>query len=232
MLTQIELDKKISQVFPKRQAKVLTEVLVEAHRDLVKAGDFNELKSIVKDLAEAQKRTETRVEELVEAQKRTEAKVGELAEAQKRTELEIAKLTKGLNETRGELGGLSKSMSYAFENEAFRRVPGILKEKYDIEITAKLIREEIGQKEINLFGRARKNGREVFVVGESKLRLDERREKRGEDIFAELEGKVKAVKDEYGEAEIVRVFITHYATKGFLKKAGEKGVIVVQSFEW
>ena len=218
MLTQIELDKKFSQVFPKRQAKVLTEVLVEAHRDLVKAGDFNELKSIVKDLAEAQKRTE--------------AKVGELAEAQKRTELEIAKLTKGLNETRGELGGLSKSMSYAFENEAFRRVPGILKEKYDIEITAKLIREEIGQKEINIFGKARKNGREVFVVGESKLRLDERREKRGEDIFAELEGKVRAVKDEYGEAEIVRVFITHYATKGFLKKAGEKGVMVVQSFEW
>jgi len=218
MLTQIELDKKFSQVFPKRQAKVLTEVLVEAHRDLVKAGDFNELKSIVKDLAEAQKRTE--------------ARVGELAEAQKRTELEIAKLTKGLNETRGELGGLSKSMSYAFENEAFRMVPGILKEKYNIEITAKLIREEIRQKEINIFGRARKNGREVFVVGESKLRLDERREKRGEDIFGELEGKVRAVKDEYGEAEIVRVFITHYATKGFLKKAGEKGVIVVQSFDW
>ena len=218
MLTQIELDKKFSQVFPKRQAKVLTEVLVEAHRDLVKAGDFNELKSIVKDLAEAQKRTE--------------ARVGELAEAQKRTELEIAKLTKGLNETRGELGGLSKSMSYAFENEAFRMVPGILKEKYNIEITAKLIREEIRQKEINIFGKARKNGREVFVVGESKLRLDERREKRGEDIFGELEGKVRAVKDEYGEAEIVRVFITHYATKGFLKKAGEKGVIVVQSFEW
>ena len=71
-----------------------------------------------------------------------------------------------------------------------------------------------------------------MVVGESKLRLDERREKRGEDIFGELEEKVKALKDEYGEVEIARVLITHYATKGFLKKAGQKGVIVVQSFEW
>lgn len=69
------------------------------------------------------------------------------------------------------------------------------------------------------------------MVGESKLRLDERREK-AEDVFEELEEKVKAVKDEYGDILIVRVLITHYATKGFLKRAEEKGVIVVQSFEW
>ena len=44
--------------------------------------------------------------------------------------------------------------------------------------------------------------------------------------------KVKAVKKEYKKEEITRILITHYATKGFLKKAKEKGVIVVQSFEW
>jgi hypothetical protein len=48
--------------------------LVDALKDElgVKKADFDELKSIVRDLANAQKRTELRVEELAEAQKRTE----------------------------------------------------------------------------------------------------------------------------------------------------------------
>ncbi len=44
------------------------------------------------ELAEAQKRTEERVEELTEAQKRTEARVGELVEAQKRAEERLTRL--------------------------------------------------------------------------------------------------------------------------------------------
>jgi hypothetical protein len=47
-----------------------------------------------------------------------------------------------------------------------------------------------------------------------------------------LEDKVQAVISEYGQAEIVRVLVTHYAKRGFLDLAGEKGIIVVQSFEW
>ena len=201
--------------------------------------NFNRVWKAIEELAEAQKKTEQRldsltlkVEELAEAQKRTEQKVEELAEAQRKTEIEIAKLAKGLQETRGELGGLSKSMSYAFENEAFRKLPDFLKEKYGIEIKEKLIREEIGGKEINIFGKARRDGVDLFVIGESKLRLDEKRDKRIKDVFDELEEKVKAVKREYGEKEVVKILITHYATKGFLSKAKEKGIIIVQSFEW
>jgi hypothetical protein len=67
-------------------------------------------------------------------------------------------------------------------------------------------------------------------VGEAKLRLDDRRKKR-EDIFEELEEKVKVVKAEYGEENIIKLLITHYATKGFIKKAKDKGVIVIQTFE-
>ncbi len=62
--------------------------------------DFNELKTAVGELAEAQKRTEQRldsltvkVEELAEAQKRTEQRIEELAEAQKRTEQRLDSLT-------------------------------------------------------------------------------------------------------------------------------------------
>lgn len=224
----------------------------EAH---VTREDFSELKGIVKELgvrvnelggklgelAEAQKRTENRVTELAEAQKKTEFRVAELADAQKKTETKVAELADemkvlavGLDRNREEVGGLSRSFSYAFENETYRVLPAVLKEKYGIEIKEKFIRADIGGKEINIFGRAGKEGKNIIIVGEAKLRLDERREKRkGEkDIFEELEDKVKSVLEEYRGTEIIRVLVTHYATKGFLKKAKEKGIIVIQSFEW
>lgn len=210
MQTSKQIEFKITPSIKKEIAKIIDERIREAH---VTREDFSELKEIVKELG---------------------VKVGELAEAQKRTELEIQKLAKGLNDTRGEIGGLSKSMSYAFENEAYRVLPHVLKEKYGIAIREKIIRADIGGKEINIFGKAEREGREVLIVGEAKLRLDERREKKTgkQDIFKELEEKVKAVIEEYGDVEIVKGLITHYATKGFLKKAKEKGIIVVQSFEW
>ncbi|GAB5046216.1 hypothetical protein [Thermodesulfovibrio sp. TK110] len=245
MATVSNIKDKIKKVFPVKQASVLLEV-VDIVNETVKVKDFNELKEIVRELANAQKelveaqkqsesrlsRLETVVSELAEAQKRTEQKLEELAEAQKRTEQEVATLASGLKQLRKELGGLSLTMSYAFENESYRMLPKVLKENYGIEIKEKLIRVEIGGKEINIFGKAKKNGKEVFIVGESKLRLDERKEQSIEEVFNELEEKVKAVQNEYGKVDILKVLITHYATKGFQKKAKAKGIIIVQSFEW
>ena len=72
-----------------------------------------------------------------------------------------------------------------------------------------------------------------MIVGEAKLRLDERREKRqGESTFDELKEKVEAVRSQEGDVEVLRVLMTHYAASGFLRQAKERGVIVVQSFEW
>jgi len=247
MQTAIHMKKKFEDVFKKNQASVLAEVITDAYSELVKTSDFNELKGIVKELAEAQNRTEARVEELAEAQNRTEARVGELAEAQKdlveaqkRTEIKVGELADdmkvlaiSLDRTRGELGGLSRSVSYGFENEAYRMLPKFLKKTYGIEIKRKLVRAEIAGKEINVFGVARKNGQDAILVGEVKLRLDDRRKKRGQkDVFAELEEKVEAVRQEYKKEQIVKILVTHYATKGFMKKAEKKGVVVVQSFEW
>jgi hypothetical protein len=231
MATVSNIKDKIKKVFPVKQASVLLEV-VDIVNETVKVKDFNELKEIVRELANAQK-------ELAEAQKQSESRlsrletvVTELAEAQKRTEQEVATLASGLKQLRKELGGLSLTMSYAFENESYRMLPKVLKENYGIEIKEKLIRVEIGGKEINIFGKAKKNGKEVFIVGESKLRLDERKEQSIEEVFNELEEKVKAVQNEYGKVDILKVLITHYATKGFQKKAKAKGIIIVQSFEW
>ena len=85
--------------------------------------EFNELKQIISELAEAQKKTEHRVNELAEAQKKTENRltrletvVQELAEAQKRTEEELKKLVGEHRKTREQLGGLAHTVGYILED--------------------------------------------------------------------------------------------------------------------
>jgi len=245
---QTRLTHTLETVFEERQAVVLAEVITDAYNDLVKTGDFNELKAIVKELAQAQNRTEQRMEELAQAQNRTEERVEEvaatqkdirfelteLAQAQNRTEQWMGELAQALRETNGHVGGLSRSVAYALENEAYRMLPSLLKEQHGIEMTVRLVRTTIGNEEINIFGQGKRNGQDVLLVGETKLRLDERRKKkRGRtELFEQLAAKSEAVKKAYPDTEIVLLLITHFARPAILKQAEEQGIIVVQSFEW
>ena len=213
MQQQTKLTHKLNTVFERPQAVMLAEVITDAYNDLVKTSDFNELKSIVKELAQAQK---------------------ELAEAQKETQIEIKKLAQGLRETNGHLGGLGRSVAYALENEAYRMLPELLEKRYGIEMSERLVRTTIEGEEINIFGRGRRQGQDILLVGETKLRLDERRQKkRGQKgVFAQLAAKAEAVASAYPDIEIVLLLITHFARPSVLKHAEEQGIIVVQSFEW
>lgn len=223
--------------------------LVEAQRstertlaELIEAQKRNEshlgeLEKAINELTEAQKRNELRfteleraVNKLTEAQIRTEERVKELAQAQKRTEEEIRLLAEGLSGLRQEIGGLSRTISYAFENEAFRMLPKVLKEKYNVELKEKFIRAEISGKEINIFGKGKKDGEDVLIVGEAKLRISEWRE--FGEVCGELNEKVNAVLKEYGEQNIIKIIITHFARTRFIEEARKENIIVVQSFEW
>jgi hypothetical protein len=110
MLDSFQIYEELSQSLDEKAARALTKTLTKIYEDLhntVTKAEFDELKQIVAELAEAQKRTEgrldslaLRVEELAEAQKRTEERldslalrVEELAEAQKRTEERLDSLT-------------------------------------------------------------------------------------------------------------------------------------------
>ncbi|MDW8136173.1 MAG: hypothetical protein RMI74_05210, partial [Thermodesulfobacterium sp.] len=159
-----------------------------------------------------------------EAQKNTEKKLEELAEAQKRTQEDLRNLRK-------DYGGFTRTYSYAFENEAYKYLPAVLKEKYQIEVIEKFIRTEIEEEEINFFACGRRNGKKIYIVGEAKIRFDDNK-KDFEKTFRELKRKVEAVKSKYGEVEIVKLIVTHFAKPRALKLAQEKGIIVVQSFEW
>ncbi|MEW6620743.1 MAG: hypothetical protein AB1422_15645 [bacterium] len=181
----------------------------------IKRDDFSELKGIVKELALAQKKTEEELRLLASEVKITRKE-----------------LKDDIKDTRINLSGLGKSMSYALENEAFRMIPGVLKEKYGIQLKEKLIRTKLGKKEINIFGKAEINGEEVVLVGETQLRLDETRKKDKEGIFKDLKEKAEVVSKEYQGKRIEKLLIAHFATPGFIKEAEGRGIIVIQSFEW
>jgi len=291
--------RRFTGVFDPDQAQVLAEAISDIYGELARARDIRELKRIVQELAEAQKRTEVRVEELAEAQKRTEVRVEELAEAQKRTEVrveelaeaqkrtevrveelaeaqkrteqrleglaqaqeamaqalaslaraqeesqrqiqalaraqeesqrQIQELTRQMVEVRRELGGLGRSMGYALENEAYRMLPAFLAEKHGIQVTERFVRTYIGDEEINLFGRGRRDGKEVLIVGEVKVRLEEGRR---EDALEQLEEKARVVQEAYPGEELLLLLVTHHAHPGILQRAQERGILVVQSFEW
>jgi DNA repair ATPase RecN len=123
MASVSEIREKLKEVFSEPQADMLAHVVAETRDDLVTRTDLHELTVIVKDLAEAQKRTEVQVEELAEAQKRTEVRMEELAEsqkelvvAQKRTEIrveELAEAQKELANTQNEFAQSQKELADA-----------------------------------------------------------------------------------------------------------------------
>ncbi len=173
--------------------EVLIAFLEEMERqrlENVTKNEFNELKEIVRELAEAQKRTEERinelaeaqkrteerVNELAEAQKRTEERVNELAEAQKRTEQELEKLVGEHRKTREMLGGIQHTVGYVLEDRAFIGLPPLLKKDLGIEVTENLRRDYIEVSpgkyiEVNIIGRGRKDGSLVWIIGECKSQI-------------------------------------------------------------
>ncbi len=241
-----ELADILMEVYPEHEIAEMKEAITNLGKDvreLTKSVAI--LSEKIKELAEAQKRTEKRVEELAEAQKRSEEKIEELAEAQKRSEERIEELAEGqarmqeaitrlaigLDELRKQVGGISHALGYALENEAFRMLPGILKEKYGITIKKKFIRKEIDGYEINIFGIGTKDGKEVLIIGEAEVKISGK-PKPGRGIFRDLEKKTSIIKRHYPGKEIVKVIVTHFAGNAVIKEARKQGIILIQSFEW
>ena len=226
-----KVDKLADIVAELAEAQRKTEQKVAELAEAQKRTD-EELKSLSKTVDELSKTVDElskTVAELSKTVAELSKAVAELAEAQKRIEGEVRTLAQELKRTRQDLGGLSLSFSYALENEAYRMLPQVLK-KYGLELEDKLIRREIAGEEINFFATAKKEGKTVYIVGETKLRLDDT--KKRDDVFKQLEKKISAVKKTYGDVEVVPLIVTHFAKEGMLKRAKEKGIIVVQSFEW
>ncbi len=229
-----EAERIVGETITKREFQEFVKATEENFRRVWQAIDA--LTQKVNELAEAQKRTEERldslterVNELAEAQKKTEERVNELAEAQKRTEEKLGWLIEEHRKTRQELGGLAHTFGYILEDRAYKHLPGILKEKYQIEIEGKLNRKffEVGRNryvEVNIYGRGLRSGSEVHIMGECKSKLS----KKDVDKFMKM---VKGLEKEITGDRFI-LFVTYHATPQVMEYVREKGAHLIFSSEF
>ena len=107
MMNTLAIYQELSGTLGNEAAMKIAAVMGKIYDELknsVTKDEFKDLRNIVAELAEAQKRTEIKIEELVEAQKRTEIKVEELAEAQRHTEIKADENFKSLRDQIAALG--------------------------------------------------------------------------------------------------------------------------------
>jgi hypothetical protein len=157
MVTISKMREQLLEGFPEQQADLMARVFVSAHDELVTKAEFNELTAVVRELAEAQQRTEFRVEELAEAQR-------ELAAAQKQTEWAVRDLAK-------QVGGLSNALGGSLEDFACDLVPELLEKHWQMQIESAGPEDLlIGRKhrEIDVVVRGTIAGKPVVVVCEAK----------------------------------------------------------------
>jgi hypothetical protein len=219
---------RLQSVFKPDQARVLAEVIADSYEKLVKTSDFNELKAIVKELAQSQKRTEQRVEELAQsqqelaiAQHRTEQKVEELAQAQQKTEKEIRNLAR-------QVGGLSESFGGSLEDFAIDLVPELLEKHWQMQI------EDAGRDEfavphskqsleVDLAIRGRIEGNAVLVLGEVKSNLTSGEAER----FLEVANRIKEALTETPLPEVRVIFFGYRANKEARQLIKERGAYMI-----
>jgi hypothetical protein len=176
MLDSFQIYEELSQLLGENVARSLTKTLIKFYEDLnntVTKTEFSELRNIVTELAEAQKRTEARVEELAEAQKRTEARVEELAEAQKKTEESLNKLIKRVDDIDVKLGGLSMAVGYGIEDKLYPHMANFAKKCFGVNPEKLFLRKNIvypdgKYDEINLYIEGKSEDKDVLVIGECK----------------------------------------------------------------
>lgn len=99
-----------------------------------------------------------------------------MAKAQKHTENLVAVLSRGQKETRRQLGGLSDTVGYTRENVAYIALPPLLERDHGLKVQDRLkpgyIKDVFGQfLEVNIVGRAQKNGQAYLIIGEVNSKL-------------------------------------------------------------
>jgi len=216
MYTLVGMRTRLEEVFESRQAQVLAQVITDAYSELVKTSDFNELKEIVGELAEAQKRTELRVEEL--------------AQAQKRTEESLQSLIHEHQETRRQLGGLARTVGYGLENQAYKSLPRLLERDFGIVVTEGLkrrwVRDNEGEEiEVNIIGEGERDGKKITIVGECKSHLSKNK------VDAFVRRKLERLEGVFDE--IFPLIVTHMTSSADVEDYVEKqGIALYYSYDW
>ena len=174
------LESKFKSAFNEDQSHILADVIYHNYEDLVKISDFTELKGIVIDSRNSQKRTESRFDDLAESLKRTDEKVDDLADGLKRTDEKVDDLAESLKRTDIKVDELADSLKRTDEKvdelaDALKRTD----EKVD-ELADALKRTD--EKVDHLAESLKKTDEKVEELAESLKKTDEKVEELAESL--------------------------------------------------
>ena len=191
---------------------------------------MDRVEAALERLEAAQARSEKRLEGLENRMDRVEATLDRLAVAQAGTEEALKKLTEAHDETRKQLGGLSHTVGYILENEAYRALPALLKAEHGIEVEDRLIRTYLTTDrgypvEVNIFGRGRRDGCAVVVIGESKSQLS------AKNIDHFIQGRLTRLEPLF--EDVFAVLVTHMiSSPDVAAYAQERGIALYYSYQF
>jgi hypothetical protein len=218
MLDTLRVYEDLAQDLEPTAARKIAALVGKVYDDLSQAvtkADLHEVREVLAELAQAEQRTEARLEQL--------------AQAQQRTEVEIRALARGLKETRQMVAGLSDAVGYGLEDRAIERLPALLLSEHGIRVERRLVRRFVEYPdgrtdEVNLFGRGRRNGTELTVVGEAKARPG----KADVDRFLKLVGRL----EQHGfiEGRPFLVLVGYSIHPGVERYARSRDLAVVPSY--
>ncbi len=169
-------------------------------------------------------------EEFQEYRKLTDERFRDLAETVRLTQEALRELALTVKDLQKQVGGLSQAFGYVLENEAMKKLPKLLLRDYGLRVEGRLkrgyVQDSSGRHiEVNLFGKAKRNGEQVTIVGESKSQLSKR------DIDRFLRRTVEALQEVY--PNILPIVVTHIASEPDAEEyARSLGVAVYYSYEF
>lgn len=219
MLNTLKIYEELKETLEPTAARKIAEILGTIYEELkntVTKEDFRDLKSVVVELAQAQKNTEQRLEEL--------------AQAQKNTEEELKELIREHQKTREQLGGLSDTVGYYLEDLSYQTLPLILKQDAKIKIDGYLERKFIEypdgrEDEINIYGKGKIDGKEIYIIGEAKSQIG----KKDVEAFIKI---LKRVKDYLGKNifPVMVCYMIHPKVERYIKEKYSE-IAIYKSFE-
>jgi hypothetical protein len=179
MINTLRIFNDLKQTMDPIAAEKIVDVIGSVYDELrnsVTKVEFNELKEVVKELAEAQKRTEIRLEKLTERVDELTANVSRLERKVEDLVGEMKGMKLTIQDMKQEIGGLSHTVGYRLEDEAMKSLPALLKRDFSIETQGSLTRDylEIAPKkyvELNIWGQGLQCGQQVEIIGEAKSQL-------------------------------------------------------------
>ena len=205
--------------------------------------EISDLKIVVHELVQAQVRTEKRFEELVQTYEKSaeglttlEKAIHELAQAQAKTEARLEELIvvvkemqREMTDIRRQFGGLAHAVGFQLEDRAYFSLPKLLEEEFGIKVKERLSRKMFrtykGEiMEINIIGKAEKDGKEIYVIGEAKANLSIRH-------IIDFVDRLKDIKETL-KKEIFPILVTYMTDLETEEYARSKNIRLYYSYEF